>query len=96
MVLLGGIFFCIFLTGSCKFKDQYGQSSIDCMGMKYVYNILHHDEFAAAQRAHQEKCAALQKQLDDENKSQSTDGLIVTISDDSGEICKRDVSCLML
>ena len=54
------------------------------------------DEFAAAQREHLEKCAALQKQVDDEKKSQSTDGLIVTISDSSGEICKRDVGCLML
>ena len=96
MMLLGGIFFCIFLTGSCKCKDEYGDSRIDIMGMKYVHNNLHHDEFAAAQRAYQEKCAALQKQLDDEKKSQSTDGLIVKISDDSGEICKRDVSCLML
>jgi len=90
MMLLGGIFFCIFLTGSCKCKDEYGNAVcgeiwIDIMGMKYVYNNLHHDEFAAAQRAYQEKCAALQKQLDDEKKSQSTDGLIVKISDDSGK-----------
>ena len=56
----------------------------------------HDDEFAAAQREHLEKCAALQKQVDDEKKSPSTDGLIVTISDSSGEICKRDVGCLVL
>jgi len=46
------------------------------------------DEFAAAQREHEEKCAALQKQVDDEKKSQSTDGLRITIADSSGEICK--------
>ena len=45
-------------------------------------------EFAAAEHEHQEKCAALQKQVDDEKKSQSADGLIVTITDSSGEICK--------
>ena len=54
------------------------------------------DEFAAAQREHLEKCAALQKQVDNEKKSQSTDGLIVTISDSSGEFFKRNVGCLML
>ena len=54
------------------------------------------DEFAAAQREHLEKCAALQKQVNDEKKSQSTDELTVKILDSFGEICKRHVSCLML
>jgi hypothetical protein len=54
------------------------------------------DEFAAAQREHEEKCAALQKQVDDEKKLQSTDGLRITIADSSGKICKRHVGCLVL
>ena len=65
-----------------------------CNGSEYSDGF-HHDEFAAAQCAHQEKCAALQKQVDDETKSPSTDGLIVTISDYSGEFANEilAVSC---
>ena len=66
-----------------------------CLGEKTSHEF-YDDEFAAAEHEHQEKCAALQKQVDDEKKSQSTDGLTVKILDSSGEICKPYVSCLLL
>ena len=56
----------------------------------------HADEFAAAQREHQEKCASLQKEVDDEKKSKSTDGLVIMILKSSGNICKRHISCFVL
>ena len=62
-----------------------------CAPFKIVFKTsseFYADEFAAAQREHEEKCAALQKQVDDEKKSQSTDGLRITVADSSGEICK--------
>jgi len=73
-----------------------GECSVFCCGMagavcaafkmqKSTSSEFYADEFAAAQRKHEEKCAALQKQVDDEKKSQSTDGLIVTIADSSGK-----------
>ena len=73
------------------FKHVFGAVAADKPA-----GVFYDDEFAAAQREHLEKCAALQKQVDNEKKSQSTDGLIVTISDSSGEIFKRDVGCLVL
>ena len=51
------------------------------------------EEIAAAQRKRQEKCGTLQKQLDDEKKSEV---LTINIEDSSGEICKQHVRCLVL
>ena len=99
-MLLGCILFCIFGLGCERiWWDKYGDPRIGRDGIGRfrccctvsdveISHHLHDDEFAAAERAHQEKCTALQKQVDDEEKSRSTDGLIVTIVDSSGEICK--------
>ena len=101
-MLVGMIGGCIACGGAhClgDFFSNLGECFVFCCGMagavcavfKAQTNIsieFYDDEFAAAQREHEEKCAALQKQVDDEKKSQSTDGLIVTIEDSSGKICK--------
>ena len=80
------------LFGTAIVIVLFGMRSMDEKTSHEFYD----DEFAAAQRVHLEKCAALQKQVDDEKNSQSTDGLTVNILDSSGKICKRHVSCLML
>merc|ERR1711865_1028266 len=99
MMLVGMIGGCIACGGAhClgDFFSNLGECFVFCCGMagavcavfKAQTNIsieFYDDEFAAAQLEHEEKCAALQKQVDDEKKSQSTDGLIVTIEDSSGK-----------
>ena len=78
---------CEYISGCC--------AAVFTMREK-VSREFHADEFAAAQREHQEKCASLQKQVDDEKKSQSTDGLVIMVLESSGKICKRHVSCFVL